>query len=147
MATSVSLTTGMSQSLCPNCLRSRVYWRVRSSALRASPTPMAATMGRAKSSTSMRYLKPWRRSPTIWLSSTTTSSKVTVAVLERCCPSFSSGLPMTILPPPFAASSVCGFVGTEGLPSRNISSAGTMQQARNCAVGLPTLQKTVNWLA
>ena len=43
----VSLATGRSQILCPNCLRSFVYSIVTSRARRARPTPIAATMGLA----------------------------------------------------------------------------------------------------
>ena len=107
---------------------------------------MAATMGLAKSRTSTTYWKPLLRSPMIWPSSTGTSSKVTVAVLESFWPSLSSGFPVRIVPPPGRRISR-DPLGCSTISPRDTMSWGTMTQAIMRPFGFPTLQKTVNWLA
>ena len=79
----------------------------------------------------------------IWSSSITTSSKVTLAVLESRCPSLSSGLPVTILPPQGSGISrqACDPVSAV---SGSTASAGTTTQAMKGEEVLPTLEKTVN---
>src|SRR5437588_4170966 len=66
-----------------------------SMAARATPTPIAATPGRVRSSVIMAILKPLFSSPTRWLSGISTSLKEIVAVFEARWPILSSCLSTT----------------------------------------------------
>ena len=73
-----------------------------------------------------------------------TSSKVTVAVLERRCPNLSSGFPVTIRPPQGSGISRQAWDPASAV-SGSTAIAGTTTQAIKGEEDLPTLQKTVNW--
>src|SRR6201996_3895783 len=81
----------------PNWTRCLEYSTAISIAARATPTPIAATPGRVRSSVIIAILKPLFSSPTRWSSGISTSGKVIVAVFEARCPILSSCL-STITP-------------------------------------------------